>query len=53
MEVGRGMLGVIVIFLDDIGADITVYVGESSCGVDEVWRMGRTYSGGFTLFAGG
>ena len=29
MEVGRGTLGVIVIFLDDISADITENAGES------------------------
>ena len=29
MEVGRGTLGAIVIFLDDISTDITKYVGES------------------------
>jgi hypothetical protein len=43
-EVGRRTLGTVVIFLNDISADISVNVEESSCGVDEVEGMA---DGGF------
>jgi hypothetical protein len=36
LYVGRMMLGAVIIIFQNVCADVTVDVGETSCGVDEV-----------------